>query len=69
MMVEDPDGNWLELVEATPDSTAGTDGLELTKDSIDLVCPYICLHKVRTFECSVGTSTIPRHAQDTTVNT
>jgi catechol 2,3-dioxygenase-like lactoylglutathione lyase family enzyme len=35
MMVEDPSGNWLELVQNTTNATAGT-GLDLTKDSIDL---------------------------------
>ena len=36
MMVEDPDGNWLELVENTTETTASGAGLALTKDSIDL---------------------------------
>ena len=69
MMVEDPDGNWLELVEATPDSTTGTDGLELTKDSIDLVCLSAYTKFARLNVEWVATSISPRHAQDTIVNT
>ena len=36
MMVEDPDGNWLELVQTTGEGSAKHDGLDLQKHSIDL---------------------------------
>ena len=36
VMIEDPDGNWLELVENTTVTTADGSKLALTKDSIDL---------------------------------